>query len=252
MTKKCMAANWKMFKTRQEAEATTAQLIELTAGTLPEDREILLIPPFTSIDSVARTIGTHPGFMVGAQNFYPAAHGAYTGEISPDMLLDLGCSWALVGHSERRHLFHETDELLARKVRFGLEKGLKILLCIGETLTERKQGQLETVLHKQLTFALAELKETDIAARLAVAYEPVWAIGTGEVAKIEDIKEAHSLVRSELQSLFGGSGEAIRILYGGSVKPDNVAEIIPLDNVDGVLVGGASLEAASFSRIVSG
>ncbi len=252
MRKKCMAANWKMFKTRQEAEETTRELLSLTAAELPKDREVLLIPPFTAIASVAAIIGSRTGFALGAQNFYPAENGAYTGEISPAMLLDLGCSWALVGHSERRHLFHEGDDFLAQKVGFGLEKGLNIILCIGETLTERKQGQLKTILSKQLTSALSGLNQADIASRLAVAYEPVWAIGTGEVARTEDIREAHNFVSSELKTIFSRSAEAIRILYGGSVKPDNISEIIPLDNVDGVLVGGASLEAKKFSRIVLG
>ncbi|MCF8040445.1 MAG: triose-phosphate isomerase [Desulfohalobiaceae bacterium] len=252
MNKKCMAANWKMFKTRQEAEETTRELMSLTAAKLPSDREVLLIPPFTAIASVAATIGSKTGFGVGAQNFYPAENGAYTGEISPDMLLDLGCSWALVGHSERRHLFHEDNEFLAQKVRFGLERGLNIILCIGETLNERKNGQLATILNKQLTSALSDIGYTDIASRLVVAYEPVWAIGTGEVARTEDIREAHDYVRSELKKIFSSAADSIRILYGGSVKPDNISEIITLDNVDGVLVGGASLQAESFSRIVLG
>ncbi|MCF8106623.1 MAG: triose-phosphate isomerase [Desulfohalobiaceae bacterium] len=252
MTKQFMAANWKMFKTRQEAEETTRELLSLTATKLPGDREVLLIPPFTSIAAVVETIGSRTGFSVGAQNFYPAESGAYTGEISPGMLLDLGCSFALVGHSERRHLFHEGDDFLARKVSFGLEKGLKIILCIGETLNQRKEGLLETTLSRQLTSALSGISNLDIASRLSLAYEPVWAIGTGEVAGTEDIGEAHNFVRSELKNIFSRGAEEIPILYGGSVKPGNISEIIPLDNVDGVLVGGASLQAEGFSRIVLG
>jgi triosephosphate isomerase len=250
--KKCMAANWKMFKTRQEAGQTAAELTALTADSLPSDREVLIFPPFTAISAVAEALGSRPGFGVGAQNFYPADEGAYTGEIAPGMVTDLGCTWALVGHSERRHVFEESNALLAKKTAFGLSKGLNIMLCIGETLEQRQNGQLEAVLQEQLQTALAQCDGDDLASRLAVAYEPVWAIGTGEVARTQDIREAHDFVRSTLQGVASDQAQAMRILYGGSVKPGNIAEIIGLDNVDGVLVGGASLSAESFSQIVLG
>ncbi|MCF8107505.1 MAG: triose-phosphate isomerase [Desulfohalobiaceae bacterium] len=250
--KKCMAANWKMFKTRQEAGQTAAELTALTADSLPSDREVLIFPPFTAISAVAEALGSRPGFGVGAQNFYPADEGAYTGEIAPGMLTDLGCTWALVGHSERRHVFEESNALLAEKTAFGLSKGLNIMLCIGETLDERQQGRLEFVLQEQLQTALSVCPGENLTDRLAVAYEPVWAIGTGEVARNQDIREAHAFVRTQLQELVPNQAESLRILYGGSVKPGNIAEIIGLDNVDGVLVGGASLSAESFSQIVLG
>ncbi len=250
--KKCIAANWKMFKTRLDARETATALAALTADKLPADREVLIFPPFTAISAVREALGSRTGFGVGAQNFYPAEEGAYTGEIAPDMLIDLGCSWSLAGHSERRHVFKEGDDLVAAKTVFGLNKGLNIILCIGETLEQRKNGHLETVLREQLRTALLECSQKDLASRLAVAYEPVWAIGTGEVARNQDITEAHAFIRSQLLDIKPGHGEAMRILYGGSVKPKNIADIISLDNVDGVLVGGASLSAESFSQIVLG
>ena len=245
-----MSANWKMHKTLSQAAETARELVQLTETELPEDREVLLIPPFTCLRTVADVLGNRSGFSLGGQNFYPAEQGAFTGEISPDMLKDAGCSAALVGHSERRHVLGEKDELLARKVSFGLDQGLNIILCIGETLEQRKNGQLQEVLRQQLQTALTGLETPDIAQKLCIAYEPVWAIGTGEVAESDDIAQAHNLVRDNLRSLFGSSGRDIRILYGGSVKPDNTADIISIDNVEGVLVGGAGLHAESFSRIV--
>mgnify|MGYP006288519053 CR=1 FL=1 len=250
--KKCMAANWKMYKTGAQARETATELAALTGDKLPPDREVLIFPPFTAIPAVAEVLGSTPGFGFGAQNFYPADEGAYTGEIAPDMLRELGCTWALVGHSERRHVFEESNDLLAKKTTFGLHKGLNIVLCIGETLEQRQAGRLEAVLKEQLQTALAECPAEDLATRLAIAYEPVWAIGTGEVARTQDIREAHDFVRTTLQGLLPDAGRELRILYGGSVKPGNIADIIPLDNVDGVLVGGASLSAASFSQIILG
>jgi triosephosphate isomerase len=245
-----MAANWKMHKTRDQAAETARELVELTESALPGDREVLLFPPFTCLSAVADVLKGRTGYSLGGQNFYPAEQGAFTGEISPDMLADAGCASALVGHSERRHVLGEEDDFLARKVSFGLEQGLNIVLCIGETLEQRKAGQLTEILQHQLQTALKGLDLPGIETRLSVAYEPVWAIGTGEVAQTGDIAQAHAMVRENLTGLFGTSGEKVRILYGGSVKPDNTADIISIDNVDGVLVGGAGLHAESFSRIV--
>jgi len=245
-----MAANWKMHKTLNQAAETTQELVQLTESHLSGDREVLLFPPFTCLSAVADVLKGRTGYSLGGQNFYPAEQGAFTGELSPDMLKDAGCTTALVGHSERRHVLGEKDDFLARKVSFGLEQGLNIVLCIGETLDQRKAGQLTEILQKQLQTALEGLDISDLETRLSVAYEPVWAIGTGEVAQSGDIARAHALVRDNLTGLFGNSGENIRILYGGSVKPDNTADIISIDNVDGVLVGGAGLHAESFSRIV--
>jgi len=249
MPKKLMAANWKMFKTWEEARQTARELVVAVRNDLPQDREVLICPPFTALRGVSEMLRQQEGFYLGGQDFYPEEQGAYTGEISPDQLLDAGCSYALVGHSERRHVLGEMDDFLALKAAFGLQKGLKIILCVGETLEERKQGQVQAVLHRQLEQGLKNISADTSAEHLAVAYEPVWAIGTGETAGPPEIQEAHDLVREKLKSILK-HGQEIRILYGGSVKPENTASIISLDNVEGVLVGGASLNADKFSQIV--
>jgi triosephosphate isomerase len=248
--KKLMAANWKMYKTVAEGAATAVELARLLEGRLPADREVLVCPSFTMLSAVAPALNGAAGCFVGAQNFYPAGQGAFTGEIAPEQLLDLGCAYALAGHSERRHVLGEGDEFIGKKVAFGLDAGLKMILCVGETIEERRAGQVEAVLARQLEKGLAGVLGSATAANLAVAYEPVWAIGTGEVAGPAEILAAHAFVREKLVSLLPAEGAAVRILYGGSVKPDNAGTIIRLDNVDGVLVGGASLKADSFSQIV--
>ena len=250
MMPKLMAANWKMYKTKSEALETARALGKNLKGRMPRDREVLVLPPFTALADVAEVLSRQPGFFLGAQNFYPSAQGAFTGEICPDQLLDLGCTFALAGHSERRHILGENDETVGRKTAFGLRSGLRIILCIGETLKERKAGKVEEILEGQIRVGTADLSTTIEAQSLAVAYEPVWAIGTGEVAQPADITSAHGFIRQMLETLFPETGAEMRILYGGSVKPANCSQIINLDNVDGVLVGGASLEAESFADIV--
>ncbi len=247
--KKLMAANWKMHKTRAEARDTARDLVGLIADKLPQDREVLLIPAFTALVDVAQSLAGVPGFLTGAQNFYPETHGAFTGEISPAMLADAGATHVLTGHSERRHVLSESDTMVGRKTAFGLGAGLGVILCVGETIKERQASRVAEVLGRQLSAGLADVSE-DLAQRLVVAYEPVWAIGTGVTAQTSDILQAHALVRAKLKELLPVGGASVRILYGGSVKPDNAGEIIGLDNVEGVLVGGASLAADSFSRIV--
>jgi len=249
MPKKLMAANWKMFKTWEEARQTARELVVGVRNDLPPDREVLILPPFTALRGVSEMLVQQESFFLGGQNFYPADQGAFTGEISPDQLLDAGCTHALVGHSERRHVLGEQDDFLAFKVSFGLERGLRIIFCVGETLQERKAVQVEQVLTRQLMQGLANILADTGPGDLAVAYEPVWAIGTGETAGTEDIQEAHDFVRAKLSEMFT-HGREMRILYGGSVKPGNTPSIIALDNVDGVLVGGSSLNAETFSRIV--
>jgi triosephosphate isomerase len=248
--KKLMAANWKMYKTVAEGVATATELAKLLADRLPADREVLVCPSFTMLPAVAPILAGAEGCFAGAQNFYPAGQGAFTGEIAPEQLLDLGCAYALAGHSERRHVLGEEDGFIGKKVTFGLDAGLKMILCVGETIEERRAGQVEAVLARQLEKGLAGVLEKATAENLAVAYEPVWAIGTGEVAGPDEILAAHAFVREKLVALLPSEGAAVRILYGGSVKPDNAGTIIRLDNVDGVLVGGASLKADSFSQIV--
>lgn len=249
--KKLMAANWKMFKIREDARETATELAALIKGKVPADREVLLIPSLPSTRCVYTALGEgEEGIFVGAQNFYPAEEGAYTGEVSPDMLKDLGVTHALAGHSERRHVMGESDAFVGQKTAYGLEQGLTMILCIGEKIEERKAGEVEAVLSRQLEVGLKDIPADTAAEKIVVAYEPVWAIGTGEVAGPEEIVEAHAFTRKKLQEILPGIANEIRILYGGSVKPDNCGDIIALDNVDGVLVGGASLRAESFSKIV--
>ncbi|BBD07650.1 triose-phosphate isomerase [Desulfovibrio ferrophilus] len=247
--KKLMAANWKMFKTVSEALETAEELVRL-CGDVPADREVLVIPPFTAMTAVAGAFEHAGSFFLGGQNFYPELEGAFTGEISPVMLKDACCSYALAGHSERRHVLGEDDATVGRKTAFGLEQGLSMILCVGELIEERRAGKVEEVLRRQLQVGLADVPRDVLPERLSVAYEPVWAIGTGEVAGPEEIVQAHDFVRSVLVEIFGVNGNEMRIQYGGSVKPGNASDIISLDNVDGVLVGGASLKADSFSQIV--
>lgn len=246
---KLFAANWKMHKTGPEAAATASELVKLCAG-LPAGREVLLIPPFTALAQTGSALAGAERFSLGAQNLYPADHGAFTGEISPAMLRDCGASFALAGHSERRHILGESDAFVGQKTAFGLAAGLKMILCVGETIDERKAGRLAEVIERQTRAGLADVPADVDPERICLAYEPVWAIGTGLVAGPAEIVEAHGLLRKLSDEIFGANGRLVRILYGGSVKPGNAAEIIGLDNVDGVLVGGASLKADEFSRIV--
>jgi triosephosphate isomerase len=248
--KKLMAANWKMYKTWDEAKSTAEELVGLVADKLPADREVLICPPFTALKAVGDVFGPVAGFSAGGQDYYIQEEGAFTGEIAPKMLKDAGATFGLTGHSERRHVFGEDDEFVGAKTAYGLNEGLKVILCIGELLDERKAGRVHEVLERQLRAGLKDVPRDVDPERLSVAYEPVWAIGTGEVAGPAEIVEAHDFTRKILVSVFGEKGSEMRILYGGSVKPGNCSEIIALDNVDGVLVGGASLQGQSFSEIV--
>ena len=246
--KKIIAANWKMNETRAQGEALARSVAEGIAS-LPDDRKVVIFPPATALDIVT---GASMGrFETGIQNFYPAENGAFTGEISPAMVHDCGGQWALCRHSERRHIFNEPDELISRKVNFALAHDLKVMLCVGETLEERESGHLNAVLMRQLTSALSGQSSETAVSSIAIAYEPVWAIGTGKTAGPAEIKEAHELIRGDLRTMFASACTELPILYGGSVKPSNAHEILGLDNVDGVLVGGASLEAKSFLAIIN-
>lgn len=249
---KIIAANWKMFKTRAEARETATALAVLLAEKQGQAAQGLVIvyPPFTAIAEVAGVLSGCAGTATGAQDVYPAQEGAFTGEISPRMLADAGASWVLTGHSERRHVLGESDELVGRKTAFALEQGLSVMLCVGETLAEREAGQLSAVLERQITAGVANVAPEKLAGRFAVAYEPVWAIGTGKVAGPDEAGEAHALVRQILRSCIGPVADETPLLYGGSVKPGNAAGLLALDNVDGLLVGGASLEANSFAQII--
>ncbi len=253
--KKLIAANWKMYKIPAQALETAKELIaRLNTEPMenPKDKEIVVFAPSIALPSVLvakATILPEFTFSYGAQNFYPALEGAYTGETSLDMVKSVGAEWALVGHSERRAIFGEKNDFLATKVEFALNNAVRVIYCIGETLEEREEGKLKEVLASQLKEGLALLPQDYKVEDLAIAYEPVWAIGTGKVASEDDILEAHALVRELLVEILANKATETRILYGGSVKPENAKSIMAIKNVDGVLVGGASLKADSFSEI---
>ena len=241
-----LVANWKMYKTSREALAFVREFEPLVSDLAVE---IVLAPPFTSISAVADLTGP-TRISVAAQNLFYEREGAFTGEVSAMMIKDAGAEWVIVGHSERRREFGETDVWVNRKTRSALASGLVPIVCIGETLTERDQGQTLDVLDRQLRDGLEGLSGDQIAG-LVIAYEPVWAIGTGKNATPAEADEAHRHIRSRIRQGFGGAaGDQIRILYGGSVKPDNARGLLSLPDVDGALVGGASLDPRGFSQIV--
>lgn len=243
---KLIAGNWKMYRNRPEALALVDALLPGVAA-LPESVRVLVCPPFTALATVAdRCRGSR--LEVGGQNLHFESQGAFTGEISPPMLLEAGATAVLVGHSERRTHFGETDETLARKVRSALDHGLWPVFCLGETLAEREAGQTEEVIARQVLRGLGGLSDPDLD-RLAVAYEPVWAIGTGRTATPDQARAAHQFLRGRLRERWGELAGRVPLLYGGSVKPENAAELLSQPDVDGLLVGGASLEAASFLAI---
>ena len=242
-----VAGNWKMFKTRAEAVAWCA---DLRAGLAAADGvDLAVCPPATALADVAAALAGS-GVGVWGQNVHQAESGAFTGEISTGMLAEAGATGSLLGHSERRALFNEHDDLLAEKVVACLEAGLEPVLCIGEMEYARDAGSTETILDEQLRTGLARASAEQIA-RITVAYEPVWAIGTGRTATPEMAQEAHAFIRGVLRDLAGDGADGIRILYGGSVKPENAAELTAQPDVDGALVGGASLDAASLLAIAA-
>jgi len=242
-----VAGNWKMFKTRAEAVAWCA---DLTAGLAQVDGvDLAVCPPATALADVAAALAGS-GVGVWGQNVHQAESGAFTGEISTAMLAEAGATGSLLGHSERRALFNEHDDLLAEKVVACLAAGLAPVLCIGEMEYARDAGSTETILDEQLRKGLALATPAQIAG-VTVAYEPVWAIGTGRTATPAMAQEAHAFIRGVLRDLAGDAADAIRILYGGSVKPENAAELMAEPDVDGALVGGASLEAPSLLAIAA-
>lgn len=241
-----IAANWKMNKTPKETRAYFEEWLRVggeSAWEFGPDVSLVFFPPATSIETVAQSRNTKPGFMFGSQNAYFEKSGAYTGEISAEVVRELGGQFVLLGHSERRTLFGEVDAVLAKKVAFVQSLGLTPMYCIGETLAEREAGKTGEVLKRQLKEGLSLAKKDQ---PLVVAYEPVWAIGTGKVATPEQVKETHAQVRQELEAL---GLMNISILYGGSVKADNAGALSKIPNVNGFLVGGASLECQSFRAI---
>lgn len=242
-----MAANWKMNKTVREAQDYTAALIPRVEDA--EGVDVAVFAPFTCLSEVARMAEDSP-VMAGAQNFYHEDSGAFTGEVSAPMLLDIGVEAAIVGHSERRDVFGETDEMVARKARRAVEAGMLPVVCVGETKEERDAGGMWEKVSGQVRWVMGEL-DGPAGGDLVFAYEPIWAIGTGDTASPEDAQDAIGRIRDLLRELGGGGfADEVRILYGGSVKPGNVAEIMDQDDVDGGLVGGASLEVESFIELV--
>jgi triosephosphate isomerase len=243
-----IAGNWKMFKTVSEAVAFVTELRELVKGVSGVD--IVVAPTFTALHAAAGAArGTNIG--VAAQDLYWEREGAFTGEVSPAMVKEAGAAYAIVGHSERRRLFGETDAIVSRKALAAIGAGLTPIVCIGETLEERERGEMPAVLDRQIKDGLDQLTAAQIGASV-IAYEPVWAIGTGRTATAAQAGEAHAHIRKRLRQWFGGdAADACRLLYGGSVKQDNIRELIAEEDVDGALIGGASLDVRSFADIVT-
>jgi triosephosphate isomerase (TIM) len=242
-----LAGNWKMYKTRADAAAFFAAFVPLVAGVA--DRDVLVCPPFTALETaLAASAGSD--VAIGAQTMAAADEGAFTGEVSPAMLRELGVRHVILGHSERRQYYAENDAELGRKVRAALDGGLFPVLCVGETLAEREAGGTEAKVGGQLDADLAAVEAAELA-RVTVAYEPIWAIGTGRTATPEQAQETVALVRERLRVRFGDAADLVRILYGGSVNAGTIDALMAQPDIDGVLVGGASLDPDGFARIVS-
>ena len=248
MRKPVIAGNWKLYKTNGEA-------VDLVTRLIPEVKknknvDIVVAPVFTALTSVKQAI-TGSNIMLAGQDCFWEEEGAFTGEVSPKLLLDAGCSHVIIGHSERRQYFGETDETVNKKIKAALAAGLTILFCIGETLAQREGEETFDVLKRQVTGGLSGITLEQLK-NIIIAYEPVWAIGTGKTASDEQAQEAHAFIRSLVTGLYGQTaGNNIRILYGGSVKPDNIKGLMTQPDIDGALVGGASLKAESFGAIVN-
>jgi triosephosphate isomerase len=243
-----LAGNWKMHTTRAEAAALIEALKPAAAGA--RDREVVVAPPYTALETAAR-VSSGSAIGLAAQNLHWEPKGAYTGEVAGEMLKDIGCSYVIIGHSERRQYFGETNETVHQKIEAALRAGLKPIVCLGETLREREAGNTLPVIERQVRDGLAGFGR-DVLRGLTIAYEPVWAIGTGKTATPEQAEEVHAAIRGLLRELAGDAGgEAVRILYGGSVKADNVDSLMAQPDIDGALVGGASLDAEAFARIIA-
>jgi triosephosphate isomerase (TIM) len=244
-----IVGNWKMNKTASEAAAFVRELASrLTASS---QVEVVLVPPFTALESVRTALGPSSTIELGAQNLHWENHGAFTGEVSGPMLRDVGCTYVIVGHSERRTLFGERDGDIQKKVRAALVHGLRPILCIGESLEERETDRTDVIVTDQLTAALAGLSEKDLS-KVTIAYEPVWAIGTGRAATTEQAVAVHRSIRVRVaQGWSHGTASRMRILYGGSVTPQNAESLLFTEEIDGALVGGACLKVDSFATIIA-
>ena len=241
-----IAGNWKMFKTSAEAVETASALAKMTASAT--ERDILIAPPFTALQAVSAAIdGT--GIDLCAQNVHWENQGAWTGEVSAPMLTSAGCKYVIIGHSERRQYFGETDEMVNQKIGSAVNAGLMPILCVGETEDQRKSNKTFSILDKQTLKGLEDLGLGSLE-NLVIAYEPVWAIGTGKTATTEQAQDVHGYVRGLIEKNFGKAlAKSMRILYGGSVKPNNINRLMEMPDIDGALVGGASLDAGTFSEI---
>jgi triosephosphate isomerase len=242
-----IAGNWKMYKTQDEAFRLASALKQRLSDI--NSVKVILCPPFTGLASVKKaTEGSN--ILLGAQNMHWEKEGAYTGEISPKMLLTIGCKYVIIGHSERRGYFFETNQTVNLKVKSALESGLIPIICVGEKLEEREANKTEQVVEDHVKGAFKDLT-ADQAEKTVIAYEPVWAIGTGKTATPDQANEVHLFIRKLLSSMFGREcADKINILYGGSVKPENSKQLLAMPDIDGALVGGASLDADSFEKIV--
>jgi len=249
MRKAFIAGNWKMYKTVAEASALASALVSALAT--DSEPKVMIAPPFTALHAVREALrGSR--ILLGAQNAASEVEGAHTGEISPRMLKDAGVSVVILGHSERRHVYGETDALVNKKVKLALAQGLDVILCVGETLDERQSGVTEKVVQRQTEAGLAGVAVTELG-KVTIAYEPVWAIGTGKNATPQDADAVHSFLRTVVSRMYTSeAAQSLIIQYGGSVKPENAAELMAQPDVDGALVGGASLKAKDFLAIVKG
>ncbi len=246
--KKIIAGNWKMNKTPEESRQLAMQLVAEIGGFNACD--IVVCPTYTGLEAVRNAIAGATNIHLGAQNLHQEKNGAFTGEISASMLVGTGCTYVIIGHSERRQYFGENDALVNQKTKSALAAGLKPIVCVGETLDVRESGGTEKLVREQVRQGLAGLTEAQLASTV-LAYEPVWAIGTGKVATPAQAQEVHLWIRSELAACFGEAvATGFRIQYGGSVKSDNAAELLNQPDIDGALVGGASLDAAGFAAII--
>ncbi|MCF8069147.1 MAG: triose-phosphate isomerase [Desulfobacterales bacterium] len=243
-----IAGNWKMFKTGNEAVKTARELKTLVPSDIGHD--VMIAPTFTALAQVSEIIRDSP-ISLGAQNCFWEKEGAFTGEISPGMLSAAGCEYVIIGHSERRQYFHETDETVNKKIAAVIENRLIPVLCVGESEQERDSEETFSVLDKQVKKGLEGFSVESLSA-LVIAYEPVWAIGTGKTATTDQAQEVHAFLRDLVEKIFSKTlAESLRILYGGSVKPDNIEILMTMPDIDGALVGGASLKADTFSKIVN-
>jgi triosephosphate isomerase len=244
--KALIAGNWKMYHGGGSGVALAHAVAQGSRGLGDHAPELVIAPPFTGLAAISHEV-SGSRVEVAAQNLYPKSEGAFTGEVSPQMILECGCKWVIIGHSERRQLFGETDAGVVEKVTAALSAGLRPIVCVGETLEERESGKTLEVVFRQVDAFAETLVAT--AGTSAIAYEPVWAIGTGKVAGPDQAQEAHAAIRGRLAEKSRALAEKTRILYGGSVKPDNAAKLLAASDVDGALVGGASLDATSFLAI---